>query len=187
MTLSRRKQQKKKPSLMTMKVKITDANLSAARKRAANIGPNSKKIMPGSEIYGMLGEQLFLDNYGGELIDCYDYDINHPKIGKIDIKTKKCSSEPQDDYYCSVSAYQIGKQNCDYYAFYRVQANLSVGWFLGIISKKEFIEKATLFKKGDKDGNFEVKADCYNIKISDLRNISEVLKNVDCKSGDNRK
>lgn len=157
-----------------IKINITDKNLNAARKRASKIGANRKKISPGGELPGILGEQLFLDNFGGELIDCQDYDILHKDIGKIDIKTKRCSSAPQSDYYCSVAAYQIDKQDCEFYAFYRVHNNLDTAWFLGIISKKEFLDKATFLKKGDKDGNFVVKADCYNIKISDLRNISDV-------------
>lgn len=165
-----------KESSMTLKIKITDKNLNAARKRADKIGPNAKKIAKGGELYGMLGEQLFLDNYGGELIDCHDYDIDHPKIGRIDIKTKRCASAPQDHYSCTVAAYQVGKENCDYYCFYRIHNNLTYGWFLGIISKEEFLKKAKFLKKGEMDGDFEVKSDCYNIKISELKEISEVLK-----------
>ena len=179
MTSSRRNTQKKmtnKESSMTLKIKITDKNLNAARKRADKIGANSKKISRGGELHGMLGEQLFLDNYGGELIDCHDYDIDHPKIGRIDIKTKRCASAPQDHYTCTVAAYQIGKEDCDFYGFYRIHNNLTYGWFLGIISKEEFMKKAKFLKKGDMDGDFEVKSDCYNIKISELREISEVLK-----------
>lgn len=166
----------KSNSLMTLKITITDNNINRARKRASHIGPNSRKISKGGELIGMLGEQLFLDNYGGELIDCHDYDISHPKIGNIDIKTKSCNGAPQDDYTCTVAAYQVNKEDCDYYCFYRIHNNLSTGWFLGIISKKDFIKKATFHKKGEKDGKYEVKADCYNVKISDLKEISEVLK-----------
>lgn len=163
-------------SKYVIKVKITDANIKLARKRSVKIGANSKKISSGGELYGILGEQLFLDNYGGQLIDCKDYDILHEKIGKIDVKTKRCSSQPKDEYTCTVAAYQIDKKECEYYVFYRVLNNLTTAWFLGIISKKEFLTKAVKLKKGDNDGAFTVKADCYNIKISDLRNISEVLK-----------
>lgn len=156
---------------------ITQKNLSNARKRAKKIKNSNKKIVAGGELVGILGEELFLDNYGGELIDCMDYDIKHPKIGNIDVKTKRCSSPPKDDYTCTVAAYQINKQQCEFYAFYRIHNNLNDGWFLGIISKEEFLQKATLLKKGNKDGDtsFVAKADCYNIKISDLRQMSEVM------------
>ena len=43
-------------------------------------------------------------------------------------------------------------------------------------SKEEFLKKAKFLKKGEMDGDFEVKSDCYNIKISELKEISEVLK-----------
>jgi len=157
-------------------IKITDTNLNLARKRAKNIGDNKKKIQKGGELHGVLGEQLFLDNYGGELVDCHDYDIHHPKIGNIDVKVKRCSSAPTSEYTCSIAAYQINKPDCQFYAFYRINNNLTDGWFLGIISKEEFLKKATFNKKGELDGDFAYKADCYNIKIKDLRNISEVLK-----------
>lgn len=159
-----------------IKINITSKNLEAARKRAVFLGPNKKKIQGGSEIYGMVGEQLFLDNYGGALINNINYDIEHPKIGKIDIKTKKCNSEPLDHYYCTVAAYQIDKDDCEFYGFYRVDSKLRDAWFLGIISKEEFKKRATFLKKGDKDGDFTVKADCYNIRIDQLRAISEVMK-----------
>lgn len=156
-------------------IKITDGCLSNARKRAQKIGANSKKIAKGGELHGILGEQLFLDNYGGTLVDCHNYDIDHPKIGKIDVKTKRCSSPPEAHYACSVAAYQINKEECEFYAFYRIHNNLNDGWFLGIISQKEFMEKAIFLRKGDMDGAFMVKADCYNIPISKLRQIGDVL------------
>jgi len=43
-------------------------------------------------------------------------------------------------------------------------------WILGQMDKKEYLKKARFLKKGevDKSNNFTVKADCYNLKISDL-------------------
>lgn len=159
-----------------IKIKISSKNLDLARKRAENFSSKgAKKIQTGSELHGMIGEQLFLDNYGGELIDSFNYDVNHPRLGKIDIKTKKCNSEPKENYYCTVAAYQIDKDECQFYVFYRVESNINYAWFLGIISKDEFKKKAVFLKKGDKDGNFTVKADCYNIKISDLKQISDYI------------
>lgn len=159
-----------------IKIKITSKNLEAARKRAVFLGANSKKIQSGSEIHGMVGEQLFLDNYGGQLINNHNYDIDHSKIGKIDIKTKKCNSEPKSNYYCTVAAYQIDKDECEFYGFYRVHSKLKDAWFLGIISKEEFKKNAVFLKKGEKDGDFVVKADCYNLRIDQLKKISEVIK-----------
>lgn len=153
-------------------------NLNLARKRAVKLKNSGGKIAPGGELPGLIGEQIFLDNWGGELVDSSTVDIFHPKIGTIDVKTKRCSSAPKDNYTCTVASYQIAKADCEFYAFFRVHNNLDEAWFLGIISREEFLEKATFLKKGAPDGDtgFVAKADCYNILISDLREISEVLK-----------
>jgi hypothetical protein len=158
-----------------IKFKVSPKNFEVAQKRARNIGANASKIKGGSEIYGMIGEQLFLDNYGGDLVDSRNYDIWHPKIGNIDVKTKKCQSEPLPHYQCSVAAYQIDKEDVEFYAFYRVHASMKEAWFLGLISKADFLKKAVLLKKGQKDDRFTAIADCYNIAISDLPAVSEVM------------
>lgn len=167
-----------KVNSMILKIKISLGNLNLARKRAKNIGNNKKKISPGGELPGLVCEEIFLDNFGGTLIDSSTVDIVHPKIGTIDIKTKRCSSAPKDNYTCTVASYQIAKADCEFYAFFRVHNNLDEAWFLGIISREEFLQKATFLKKGAPDGDtgFVAKADCYNILVSDLREISEVLK-----------
>lgn len=165
----------KKESRYVLKISIPDSNIKKSRKRAANLKHSKKKISPGGEIYGIVAEQLFLDNYGGELIDNKDYDINHPNIGRIDVKTKRCSSAPEEYYTCTVAEYQL-KNDCDYYAFYRVHNNLTIGWFLGVISKEDFLKNATKLCKGEMDGDFVCKADCYNIPISQLKTIPEVMK-----------
>lgn len=175
MSMKMMKKKLKKESEYVIKISIPDSNINKSRKRAAHLNNSKRKISFGGEIYGIVGEQLFLDNYGGELIDNKDYDINHPNIGKIDVKTKRCSSPPEGHYTCSVAEYQL-KNECDYYAFYRVHNNLTVGWFLGIISKEEFLKNATRLEKGEMDGDFVCKADCYNIKISQLKTISEIMK-----------
>jgi hypothetical protein len=164
----------KKESKYVLKILISDSNIKKSRKRAAGLQNSKKKISSGGELYGLLAEELFLDNYGGTLIDNKDYDISHDKIGRIDVKTKRCSSPPEEHYTCSVAEYQLNN-DCDYYAFYRIHKNLNAAWFLGIISKSEFLSKATKLNKGDTDGNFICKANCYNVKISDLKTISEVM------------
>lgn len=176
MTLHQSKQ--KNESNLVLKIKIKDEILLAAKKRASKIKANKYQIASGGAIYGILGEELFLNNFGGELIDCKDYDIKHKNIGKIDVKVKRCNGPPLDHYQCNVAAYQVDKNDCEFYAFYRVHNNLDTAWFLGIISKEEFVKKSIFLKKGTKtDDGFSVKADCYNIKISDLKTISEVQNN----------
>lgn len=165
---------KKQESKHVLKISISDSNIKKSRRRAASLKNSRRKISAGGEIYGLLAEELFLDNYGGTLIDNKDYDINHNSIGRIDVKTKRCSSPPESHYTCSVAEYQLDN-DCDYYAFYRIHVNLNTAWFLGIISKAEFLKKATKLNKGDMDGSFVCKANCYNIKISELKTISDVM------------
>lgn len=158
-----------------LKIKIRSEIIESARKRADKIGPNRRKIQSGSELYGMIGEELFLSNYGGTLVDSQNYDIYHPIIGKIDVKSKKCSFEPKPEYECSVAAYQIGKPECEYYVFYRVESRLNYAWYCGIMSIKDFKKVAIFHKKGDKDGNFLYKADCYNVNINQLYDIDRYV------------
>ena len=44
------------------------------------------------------------------------------------------------------------------------------------LTKEEYFDKANLLKKGEIDpsNNFTVKADCYNLKISELRKMKEI-------------
>ena len=160
-----------------LKIRITESVRQAAQKRA-DLFPESHrfKIKKGSEIYGMLGEELFLASFGGKLINNQNYDVDHPLIGKIDIKTKSCSSEPKDTYECSVAAYQMDKKECEFYVFYRVDNKLEYGWYCGILSVEDFKKKAVLRKKGEREGPYLYSADCYNVKICELYNIDKYTK-----------
>jgi hypothetical protein len=50
-------------------------------------------------------------------------------------------------------------------------------WLLGTIKKEEYLDKSEKKTKGDIDpsNNFVFKADCYNLKISDLPTLSKTL------------
>jgi len=99
----------------------------------------------------------------------YDYDIVDLVGNKIDVKTKRCNSEPKPHYDCSIAAHGT-KQKCDMYVFVRVLNNFSKGWILGKITKDDYFSKAKYHKKGDldDDNKFRYKTNCYNVKISDL-------------------
>lgn len=160
-----------------LKIKITDQIKQSAQKRAdLFVGPNKFKIKKGTEIYGMVGEELFLASFGGKLINNNNYDIDHPLIGKIDIKTKSCSSDPKENYDCTVAAYQMDKKECEFYVFYRVDTKLEYAWYCGILSVKDFKEKSVLKKKGEREGPYVYSVDCYNVKIHELYNIDKYIK-----------
>ena len=48
--------------------------------------------------------------------------------------------------------------------------DFSKGWYLGVLTKEDYYDKATFLRKGDVDpsNNYTVKADCYNVRIDEL-------------------
>ena len=123
-----------------------------------------------SNIYGALGEIVFYDyflNKGMEIDfnSTYDYDMII-KGYKIDVKTKRTTVIPKDNYLCSISSFNI-KQICDFYFFCRITEDLKICYLLGYKRKKDFFNIATFNKKDDIDVNgWAFKDDCYNLKIS---------------------
>lgn len=124
---------------------------------------------------GLIGEELLKDFYGfiastNEAIFHYDV-LDERYLGKIDVKTKRCTSEPKPHYNCSVAASNT-EQKCDYYAFVRVLNDFSKAWILGFVPKAMFFEKALFFKRGQVDpagfGGWRFKWDCFNTQIGDL-------------------
>lgn len=155
-----------------LKVEITDDMLLAARAKATEMGKlNNSILRGGGSVAGFLGEQIVLKVLGGEWKNSYDYDIIMDDGNKVEVKTKQTSAVPKPFYDCSISNFNT-KQKCDVYAFTRVLNDYSVGWFLGMLSKENYFDKATFLKKGDIDpsNNYTVRADCYNVPISELDN-----------------
>lgn len=128
-----------------------------------------------SNIYGAVGELLIynlfkLKGYTVDFNSTYDYDLIINGL-KVDVKTKKTTVEPKENYLCSIAAYNT-RQECDYYFFVRVDLEKRIGYFLGYIKKEDFFRKATFRQKGESDGNWEFKADCYNLEVKYLKNAS---------------
>lgn len=157
-------------------VEISDAMVLKARELSKEMGVLRNSIMRGDgNIYGFLGELIVSEYLDAERANSYDFDIILKNGMSIDVKTKATSVAPKLDYDCSIAAYNT-KQQCDAYVFCRIKNNMTIGWILGYSTKKDYFSKATHLKKGDFDpsNNFTVKADCYNMKISDLNNINEL-------------
>ena len=131
--------------------------------------------------YGFLGEQITKLVLGGEIVNKgkkynVDYDLVLDDGTTVEVKTKKTTVEPKKYYECSVAKYNT-KQKCDYYAFVRVLDTKKGGWFLGVMPKEKYFINAKFLKAGTRDGDngFLVRADCYNLPISDLqRNIDAI-------------
>jgi len=152
-----------------IKVIVTDEMLLKAREKASEMGQLHNSILRGQgNMSGFIGEQVALSVLGGSWVNTYDYDITVGEY-RVDVKTKQTTVEPRPFYECSVADFNT-KQNCDAYAFVRVLKDYSVAWFLGVLTKQEYFDKAVFLKKGqvDPSNNFTVRADCYNVRIDQL-------------------
>ena len=153
-------------------IQITSDMLAEANRKALEMGALNNSITNGKgNIYGFVGELIAEQVLGGYIVNSYDFDlVLYDGRTTVDVKTKKVSSPPKEYYDCSVANYNT-KQKCDYYCFVRVLDDLSVGWFLGVYKKDQYFKDAVFLKKGDIDpsNNFTVKADCFNLKINNLK------------------
>lgn len=151
-------------------VTVTLNMIDKARSKATELGVLKNSIIRGKgNIAGFIGEQIALHCIGGEWQNTYEYDILTSDGRRIDVKTKQTSVQPLPEYDCSIAKYNT-KQKCDFYAFVRVKRDLTIGWYLGMLGKQEYFDKARFLKKGtvDPSNNYKVQADCYNVKIEDL-------------------
>ena len=153
-------------------LKINDEALRYSWAKARDLGKLKNSITDGDgNQAAFIGEYLVSEYLQGVLTNTYDHDILVPE-GSIDLKTKRVTSAPFPHYECSVADFNT-KQACDFYAFARVEClntKYTRAWFLGIIRKEEYFNKARKLIKGTKDGSngFIVRADCYNLRIDQL-------------------
>ena len=153
-----------------IEINITDDMLIKARAKSVEMGKIHNSILRGrGNMSGFLGEQIALNVLGGRWENTFDYDLVVDNL-KVDVKTKQTSVMPLPHYECSIAKLNT-KQKCDAYAFVRILNDFSKGWFLGVLTKTEYYDKATFLTKGDVDpsNNYTVKADCYNVRIDELQ------------------
>ena len=154
-----------------IEVYITDDQIYQAEQRAIEMGAIKNSITKGAgNLAGFVGELIVLDTVGGTMCDTYDYDIIYKDSVKADVKTKRTKVKPKPFYECSIANYNT-HQLCDEYVFVRVLNDMSKGWILGWMDKDEYLNRATFMVKGEIDprNNYKVRADCYNLPISELR------------------
>lgn len=153
--------------LYMKKIKIKQHHIDKAKNLSNNLGILKNSITSGEgNIAGFIGEVVVAEFLEAEHNNTYDSDLTWLGNITIDVKTKRTTVEPKDYYECSIAAYNT-KQNCDLYAFCRVNSELDTLWFLGMIPKETYFKNARFLKKGQLDGDngFIVKADCYNMEI----------------------
>ena len=124
-----------------------------------------------SNIYGAIGEIVLYDyaaNYASvSFASTYDYDLLINTL-RVDVKTKRTTVKPAENYLCSIAAYNT-KQDCDIYYFVRVDETMNTAYLLGHKWKSDFFNEAIFAKQGELDVNgWAFKSDCYNLPISQL-------------------
>lgn len=158
-----------------IEVEIDDEMMEAAKAKADEMGTLRRSYLKGEgNVTGFLGEfiaaKILKANIANENEVNYNYDLIIPATGiTIDVKTKKTKVKPLPHYECGVMDYNAKTQKCDYYAFVRIKADYSVGWFLGVKEKYQYIREARFIPKGyEEDNGFKAVTDNYNMPISDL-------------------
>ena len=155
-------------------VPVTPEMLALATARAASLGQLRNSIESGGgNLAGYLGELLIESQFDTVRVDDYDHDL--VVAGRrVDVKTKRqASTQPPPLYYeASVACFNL-RQDCDEYWFCRVSNCYTVGWVCGWLTKAEFRERAVHHVAGsvDPSNNFTFKADCYNVRYSDLNEV----------------
>ena len=165
-----------------IEVQITEEMKKRAWKKSREMGVIHNSIMKGGgNIAGFLGEEVANVIINGTINNTYDYDVTSKSGIKYDVKTKRCTSAPKPFYECSVANFNT-KQKCDRYAFVRVEyKNRRWGraWVLGWLEHDKYFEQAHKLTKGQTDpsNGFIVRADCYNVAISELKKFKNVQSN----------
>lgn len=158
-----------------IEIEITQKMKERAWRKARQMGEINNSITKGDgNIAGFLGEEIANEIIKGDINNTYDYDITKNGV-TYDVKTKRCTSKPKSHYECSVAAFNT-KQKCDYYVFVRIEnlkGKWTRAWVLGLYGKEKYFKDAKFLRKGQTDGDnyFKVKADCYNMEISNLNSV----------------
>jgi len=157
-----------------IELQISDRILTEAKLRATKLGKLNNSITEGAgNIAGYIGQLLVAEHLNAEEPDNYNFDVKKNNI-TYEVKTKRCTSRPRQEYDCSVSDFNT-KQNCDYYLFVRVLEDFSKAWVLGKKKKADYFKEARFCEKGKVDEKstfgWKFKANCYNLSISELESL----------------
>jgi hypothetical protein len=128
---------------------------------------------------GCLGEVCLRDYLRAsgtqvEIVGDYQFDLLVDSKYTIEVKTKRCTSEPKPHYEGSVALFN-DRQSTKYYAFTRVDTERQLCYLMGYITKKRFFRVARKMAQGDQDSNlvngepFQIRADCWNIYYKQLK------------------
>jgi hypothetical protein len=156
-----------------IEVAITEDMKASAKEKTAEMPNLKNSVMNGERNYiGFLGEEVAKKVLSATTKNTYDYDLVLSDGTTVDVKSKRTTVEPKPHYDCTVFGFNT-KQKCDYYAFVRIDEDRDRAWFLGVYKKGDYFLDSKLMKKGDvdKSNNLTFKADCYNLPISELKEL----------------
>lgn len=160
----------KKVIRMIQEFNITPDILKEAQRKADEMGALKNSMYEGKRnVVGFVGELAVSKILNCKIANTYNYDLILPNGETVDVKTQSVAGKPLDYYECNVNDHSM-KQKCDYYAFARVDKELSKGWYLGKIRKKDFLDRSVFYKKGSVSSskNFTFKRSCYTIQIKHI-------------------
>ena len=131
------------------------------------------------------GEGTFSGFIGKKLVSQYlktDLHINPSfdmicRSHRVKVKSKRTTVTPSKNYAVDVEA-TCAHQSCDWYVFVRVIERPPIkAWILGYFPRLEFLTTAKYYRKGDvvNSNQFIIKANCYEMVISDLRDFKNLL------------
>tara|TARA_R110000772_G_scaffold250213_1_gene364821 strand:+ start:345 stop:980 length:636 start_codon:yes stop_codon:yes gene_type:complete len=122
--------------------------IKAAQAMSAKMGTLKNSMTDGGgNVPAFVGEIIVQKITGAKHQNTFDYDLITNAGTRIDVKTTMTSVEPKYDYDCKVSAYY--KQNCDWYAFVRVNYKLDRAWVVGYYPRNDFYKDARHYQAGD--------------------------------------
>ena len=155
--------------------------LEGAMARASRLGELRNSIRRGAgNTTGYIGELVFNQLCGGMLEEdkkkLYQYDVLHPELNRVEVKTKKTTVRYVKAHYeGSVAAFNPN-QECDNYVFMRVNEDLRRAWFCGHIPKKYFVKYSRRIESGDNDArnDWTASANCYNIDYETCNTMLEI-------------
>lgn len=159
------------------KIGIKPEWIEEAKQKAERLGTLKHSFMNGAgNLIGYLGEIVIRESIGAEARNTYHFDLIKNGF-KIDVKTKLCSTEPKENFECSIAAYNT-RQECDYYVFVRIIKDLSTAWVCGAIKKEDYFSMSKLYKAGYQDlsNGMTFKVDTYNLPINKLKSIDRSIK-----------
>ena len=141
-----------------------------ARARAKEMGGIRNSITKGKGNFaGFLAEEIIYTlTPHSELVFSYDYDVTI-RDATFDVKTKRTTVTPLPFYECSIARTSL-HQKCDGYIFCRYNKDTDEMFICGVMGREEYFERSRYLRKGQvvDNNHFKVKADCYNLPISDL-------------------